>query len=57
MARPFRMFTLAGLALVTMVVLAAGCKTGFIADAARDSAASFLTDVFSTAVDESIGKD
>jgi len=37
------------------VVLLAGCETGFVQDAARTSLASFVTNIFSTAVTETIG--
>ena len=43
-----------GLVLLASV-LAAGCETGFIQDAARTSLASFVTDVVGTAVTETIG--
>ena len=33
-----------------VIVLAVGCETGFITTAARTSLASFVTDVFATAV-------
>ncbi len=46
-------WTLTFLALAA--VLLAGCDTGFVQDAARTSLASFATDIFSTAVDATIG--
>lgn len=42
----------AGLAL--MVVLAAGCETGFVTAAARTSLASFVIDIVSVAANETI---
>ena len=37
------------------VVLLVGCDTGFVQDAARTNLASFVTDIFATAVDATIG--
>lgn len=48
---------LAAAVLGGLVVLVAGCETGYIQDAARDSLASFLSEVFTTAVNETIGAD
>ena len=39
---------------IAAAILSTGCTTGFIAGAARTSAASFLTSVFSTAVNETL---
>jgi hypothetical protein len=53
-----RRSTLAAWPLVIFTaVFAAGCEGGFIGDAARDSLASFITSVFSTAVNETITPD
>ena len=54
MARPFRTITLAAFAVLLLVTVS-GCQTGFIAGAVRSSAASFLNNVFSTVVNETIG--
>lgn len=43
--------------LVGLAALAAGCESGFVQDAARDSLAAFLSDVFTTAVNETIASD
>lgn len=48
--------TIAGI-LVGLAALSAGCETGFIQDAARDSLAAFLSDVFTTAVNDTIASD
>jgi len=40
--------------LIALAALAAGCETGFIQESAASSFASFLTDVFSTAVNEAL---
>jgi len=42
-------------ALIGLAALTAGCTTGFIQDSARDSLAAFLSDVFTTAVNDTIG--
>ncbi len=44
----------ATLLLILAAALSAGCETGFIESAARDSLASFMVDIFSTAVNETI---
>lgn len=54
MARPFRTFILAGFAML-LIAASLGCESGFISDAAQDSAADFVNSVVSTAVDEVIG--
>ena len=38
-----------------VIVLASGCETGFVTNAARTSLASFVTDVFASAVNGTIG--
>jgi len=43
--------------LIALAALAAGCETGFVEDAARDSLAAFLSDVFTTAVNDTIASD
>ncbi|MBI4717508.1 MAG: hypothetical protein HY763_06870 [Planctomycetes bacterium] len=40
--------------LMLAVTLIAGCTTGFVEDAARGSVASFLNNVFTTAVNATI---
>ena len=43
--------------LVGFAALAAGCEGGFVQDAARDSLAAFLSDIFTTAVNDTIASD
>jgi len=43
--------------LVGLAALAGGCETGFVQDAARTNLASFMTDIFSTAVNTAIAGD
>ena len=38
-----------------VIAFAAGCETGFVTTAARTSLASFVTDVFATAINGTIG--
>lgn len=40
--------------LVGLAALAGGCEVGFVQDSARTSLASFLSDVFSTAVNAAV---
>ena len=54
MARSFRAMVLAGFAAL-LFAAAVGCKMEFVTDAARSSAASFVSSVFNTAVSEVIG--
>ena len=43
-------------AIAALVILfASGCESGFVTTAARTSLASFVTDVFATAINETIG--
>jgi hypothetical protein len=37
--------------------LSRGCLVGFVQDAARDSLAAFLSDVFTTAVNSTVASD
>jgi len=39
---------------ILAVTFASGCETGFVANAARESIASFVTSIVTTAVNESI---
>lgn len=39
---------------ILTLVLSAGCETGFVADAYRSSAASFINQVVSSAVNETV---
>ena len=52
MIRPKNTLIAAIFALV--IILATGCETRFVTDAARTSLASFVTDVFSTAVNATL---
>ena len=54
MTKLTRTITLLALSL-SLLTTSLGCSTGFITAAARDNAASFVTDVFSTAVSASLG--
>lgn len=42
---------------IALSAFAAGCETGFVEDAARESLAAFLSNVFSTAVNNTIAAD
>ena len=44
-----------GLAIMVAVAFTAGCSYDFISEAARNNAASFLVDIFETAVDATVG--
>ena len=44
-----------GLAMVIAVAFTAGCSYDFVTEAARNNAASFLVDIFATAVDATVG--
>ncbi len=56
MASFFRTIAVAGLAGLLFLTVT-GCSTGFISEAARSSAANFLSSVFSTAVNEVVMND
>jgi len=47
-------FTFFGILSLAFV---AGCEQGFVTEAARTSLSSFVIDIISTAVDETIGPD
>ncbi len=51
--RPCRWVATAVAALA--IIALTGCATGFLSDAARDSFASFMVNILSTAVNETIG--
>ena len=53
MMAKLRAITLAGVAAL-LLTCAVGCESGFVIRAFRDSSANFLTNVFTTAVNESI---
>ena len=51
--RSFRWIVTA-VTVVAMIAMA-GCATGFVSDAARDSLAAFMVNILSTAVNETVG--